>query len=88
MSQEIVWKLDPLTYKTEKSYGMIVGGYHYRFNQDGSLMSASKLNRAEAAIVLQHIYGDKAAEYAAAGIRRVREGENDAEPVQEVGDAP
>ena len=87
MPREIKWVLDPLTYKSERSYGIIVGAYHYRFNKDGSLMSASKLNPTEAALVLKHIYGEKGPEYAAAGIRTVREGEKDAESVQEDGDA-
>lgn len=60
-----MWTGDPICYKRQDGSALIVGRFHYLFDQEGSLVSAQPASRPILASILQYLYKDKALAMAA-----------------------
>lgn len=56
MDDYLYWKGEPILYQRDKGHGLILGGYHYQMNLDGSLESVQRVTQPVLAMILGKIY--------------------------------
>jgi hypothetical protein len=87
--RDIIWTGDPICYKRQEGYALVVGRLHYLFDQEGRMMSAQPITRPVLAMLLQTLYKDSAMAMAA-NIRIVPEQSKvdipEEQPTEEISD--
>lgn len=56
MDEYMYWKGEPIIYSRESGTGLILGGYHYRFTQDGGLETLHRVTSPVLEMVLSKMY--------------------------------
>lgn len=59
MKTDIVWEGPPILYSRKCGHGLIIGGAHYLFDEQGQLERMLMLNQVVLTKIVKEVYGDK-----------------------------